>query len=48
MCVILDANCIGKYNKNPVDEDMKPVKHWIESKNGKIVILLQINLDVNG
>lgn len=37
MCVILDANCIGKYNKNPADEDMKPVKQWIESKNGKIV-----------
>ena len=37
MCVILDANCIGKYNKNPVDEDLKPVKQWIASKNGKIV-----------
>lgn len=37
MCVILDANCIGNYNKNPVDEDLKPVKQWIESKNGKIV-----------
>ena len=37
MCVILDVNCIGKYNKNPADEDLKPVKQWIESKNGKIV-----------
>lgn len=35
--MILDANCIGKYNKNPDDEDLKPVKQWIASKNGKIV-----------
>ncbi len=37
MCVILDANCIGKYNKDPADEDMKPVQQWLERKNGKIV-----------
>ena len=37
MCVILDANCIGKFNKNPVDKDMKPVQQWLERKNGKIV-----------
>ena len=37
MCVILDANCIGRYNKSPIDEDIKPVHQWIERKNGKIV-----------
>ena len=37
MCVILDANCIGKFNKNPVDKDMKPVQQWLERKSGKIV-----------
>lgn len=37
MCVILDVNLIGRFKKNPVDEDMKPVHQWLESKNGKIV-----------
>ena len=36
MCIILDVNSIGKF-KNPDDEDMEPVRHWLESKNGKIV-----------
>lgn len=36
MCLILDAN---KYSNflNPNNEDMYPVKNWIENKNGKIV-----------
>ncbi len=36
MCVILDTNCIGKFNKG-IDEDIIPVKHWVYNRNGKIV-----------
>ena len=36
MCIILDANCIGDFN-NSANEDMKPVRQWLESRNGKIV-----------
>lgn len=36
MCVILDANCIGDFS-NSANEDMKPVRQWLESRNGKIV-----------
>ena len=35
MCVILDTNCIGKFNKG-IDEDIKPVRHWVYNRNGKI------------
>lgn len=37
MCVILDVNLIGRFKKDPVDEDMKPVHQWLERKNGRIV-----------
>ena len=36
MCVILDTNCIGKFNIG-TDEDIKPVRHWVYNRNGKIV-----------
>ena len=36
MCAILDTNCIGKFIKG-TNEDIKPVRHWIYRKNGKIV-----------
>ena len=36
MCIILDVNRIGKF-KNPADEDMGPVRYWLQKKNGKIV-----------
>ena len=36
MCIILDVNSIGKF-QNPADEDMEPVRDWLERKNGKIV-----------
>lgn len=36
MCVILDTNCIGKFIKG-TNEDIKPVRHWVYRKNGKIV-----------
>ena len=36
MCAILDTNCIGKFIKG-IDEDIKPVRHWVYNKNGKIV-----------
>ena len=37
MCAILDVNLIGRFKKDPADEDMKPVHQWLERKNGKIV-----------
>lgn len=36
MCVILDTNCIGRFIKG-TNEDIKPVRHWVYKKNGKIV-----------
>ena len=36
MCAILDTNCIGKFIKG-IDEDIKPVRHWVYNRNGKIV-----------
>ena len=36
MCAILDVNSIGKF-KDPTNEDMKPVWHWLENKKGEIV-----------
>ena len=35
MCIILDVNCIGKFN-NTADEDMEPIRQWLERKNGRI------------
>ena len=35
MCLILDANEYGDY-LNPKNEDMKPVRDWVEKKNGRI------------
>lgn len=32
MCIILDANCYSKY-LDLSDEDMHPIRTWIESKN---------------
>lgn len=37
MCAILDVNLIGRFKKDPVDDDMKPVHQWLERKKGKIV-----------
>ena len=31
MCVILDVNAFGRFKKDPVNEDMKPV-HQLVSK----------------
>ena len=35
MCIILDANMFGKFQKE-ADEDMKPVRDWVYKRNGKI------------
>ena len=35
MCIIMDANCLGKFN-NAADEDMEPIRFWLENKNGRI------------
>ena len=36
MCAILDANCYGIF-RNPNNEDMRPVRKWLDNKNGKII-----------
>lgn len=36
MCVIVDTNTLGRL-KDLDDEDMEPVRDWLNSKNGKIV-----------
>ena len=36
MCIIIDTNLYGEFNK----EYMKPLREWIEKKNGKIVYSL--------
>ena len=36
MCIILDANRLGEFNAEPPDEDMKPVRRWVDKRNGKI------------
>ena len=36
MCIILDANRLGEFNGEPPDEDMKPVRRWVDKRNGKI------------
>ena len=33
MCIIIDTNLYGEFNK----EYMKPLREWIEKRNGKIV-----------
>ncbi len=35
MCVILDTNTFGRF-RNPEDEDLEPVRKWLNQKNGKI------------
>ena len=35
MCIIVDANMFGEF-KEPADENMEPVWHWLRKKNGKI------------
>ena len=36
MCIILDVNSFSNFG-NTDDEDMAPVRYWLENKNGKIV-----------
>ena len=35
MCLILDTNRYGLF-LDPTNEDMKPVRNWVDEKNGKI------------
>ena len=37
MCIILDANRLGEFNGEPPDDDMKPVRRWVDERNGRIV-----------
>ena len=36
MCIILDANCYSRF-RDPENEDMEPVRKWMDNRNGKIV-----------
>ena len=36
MCIILDTDAFSKF-KNRDDQDMRPVRNWLDNKNGKIV-----------
>ena len=36
MCIILDVNSFSNF-RNTTDEDMEPVRNWLEGENGKIV-----------
>ena len=47
MCVILDTNTFGKFN-DPDDEDMEPVRRWLQKGSGKIVYANTENLKLNG
>ena len=35
MCIILDVNSFSNF-RNTMDEDMEPVRNWLERENGKI------------
>lgn len=36
MCIILDANCFSKLVDH-TNDDMKPVRDWLEKRNGRII-----------
>ncbi len=36
MCAILDTNTFGRF-RNEKDENLEPVRKWLQKKNGKIV-----------
>ena len=36
MCIVLDVNSFSNF-RNTDDEDMKPVRNWLNRRNGKIV-----------
>ena len=40
MCIILDTNMFGRFNKRDKgkqDKDMEPIWNWLDKENGKIV-----------
>ena len=36
MCIILDADCYSRF-RNLDNEDMEPVRKWLDNRNGKII-----------
>ena len=36
MCLIIDANCLGKFLQEPPNEDSQPIHTWMQ-KRGKLV-----------
>ena len=37
MCMIVDANRLGRFLADPPDEDVAPLRNWIESGKGRMV-----------
>ena len=37
MCIIVDANMLGKFLAEPPDEDSKPIKDWLQRKSGRLI-----------
>ena len=37
MCIIVDANRLGKLLSEPPDEDAAPIRRWLERANGTLV-----------
>ena len=37
MCIIIDANVLGKFLADPPDDDAAPVQAWLLKRKGKLV-----------
>ena len=37
MCIIVDANRLGAFLSDPVNEDAAPVRRWLERRGGRLV-----------
>ena len=37
MCIIVDANRLGAFLSDPVNEDAAPVRRWLERRGGQLV-----------
>ena len=47
MCAILDTNTFGRF-RNEKDENLEPVRKWLQRKMVKSFILIQKNIKMNG
>lgn len=37
MCMIIDANRLGRFLADPVHEDAAPIRKWLDRQGGRIV-----------